>query len=275
LTQPRGPVNADTVDQAPLPQAGRERPVERARQTGRAVADPQQRGAQASADQVGEEVVPGVGRLRCCRCQADEHRLAIDIDAPGGQDRLGRGARVHLEVAGIKEQVVQPHPGQVAGAPGGELLTDRRADPAHRRLRQRGLGTQDLSQGGLDVPVRQTTHPAGDHQRLQGVGPGHPGAEQPRAERLVGAAQLGTLQLDRAHRRLDTRRWLPAVAASCGAVHVAALVAGPAEERVDLGLEGGLHHQPHAQPGNVLQDRREVTTGAEQLIDLGAQPVGG
>ena len=99
--------------------------------------------------------------------------------------------------------------------------------------------------------------------------------EQPRAERLVGAAQLGTLQLDRAHRRLDTRRWLPAVAASCRAVHVAALVAGPAEERVDLGLEGGLHHQPHAQPGNVLQDRREVTTGAEQLIDLGAQPVGG
>jgi hypothetical protein len=64
-----------------------------------------------------------------------------------------------LQVAGVQEQVVQPHPGQVSGPPGGELLTDRRADPADGRLRQRGLGAEDLGQGGLDVAVRQATHP--------------------------------------------------------------------------------------------------------------------
>jgi hypothetical protein len=50
---------------------------------------------------------------------------------------------------------------------------------------------------------------------------------------------------------------------------VATLVALPAQERVDLGLQSGLHHQPHADPGDVLQNRREVTVGAEQLVDLG------
>jgi hypothetical protein len=58
------------MHQAPLPQGARERPVERARQPGRAVTDPQQRGTQATADQVSEEVVPGVGRLRGRRRQA-------------------------------------------------------------------------------------------------------------------------------------------------------------------------------------------------------------
>ena len=57
-----------------------------------------------------------------------------------------------------------------------------------------------------------------------------PGAEQPRAERLVGAAQLGPLQLDRAHRGLDRRRRLLAVAAAGPVAVVAALVAGPAQE---------------------------------------------
>jgi hypothetical protein len=102
---------AGAMDQAPLPQAGRERPVEGACQTGRAVADAQQRGTQASADQVGEEVVPGVGGFRRRRCQADEHRFAVGVDAPGGQDWLGRRAGVRLEVAGVQEQVVQPHAG--------------------------------------------------------------------------------------------------------------------------------------------------------------------
>ena len=179
-------------------------------------------------------------------------------------------APVHLEMAGVQEQIIQPHPRQVSGPPGGELRTDRRADPADGRLRQRGLRTQDLSQGGLDVPVRQATHPPRDHQRLQRIGPGHPGPEQPRTERLVGAAQLGPLQLDRAHRRLDRHRRLVTVAAPRSVGVAATLVPGPAQELRDLGLQGGLEHQPHAEPGDLLKDRREVTVGAEQLMDLGA-----
>ena len=258
------------MDQAPLAQAGRERPVEGADEPGGAVAYPQQRRTQATLLEVGEEVVPGVGGLRRRWRQAHEHRLAVGVDAPGGQDRLGRCAGVHLEVAGVQEQIIQPHPGQIPGPPDGELLTDRRADPADGRLRQRGFGTQDLSEGGLDVPVRQATHPAGDHQRLQRVGPGHPGAEQPRAERLVGTAQLGPLQLDRAHRRLHRHRRLVAVAAARPVGAAAALVPGPAQELLDLGLQGGLEHQPHAESGDVLKEQGEVAVGAEQLVDLGA-----
>jgi hypothetical protein len=127
-----------------------------------------------------------------------------------------------------------------------------------------------LSQGGLDVPVRQATHPAGDHQRLQRVSPGHPGAEQPRTERLVGAAQLGALQLHRPHRRLDRHRRLVAVAAARSVGVAATLVPRPAQQLLDLDLQGGLEHQPHAEPGDVLKDQGKVTIGAEQLVDLGA-----
>jgi hypothetical protein len=86
---------------------------------------------------------------------------------------------------------------------------------------------------------------------------------------------LGTLQLDVAHRGLHRGRWLPAVAATGRAVGVAALVAGSAQERVDLGLQRGLHHQPHADAGDVFQDRGQVTTGGEQLVNFGTQPLGG
>jgi hypothetical protein len=55
----------------------------------------------------------------------------------------------------------------------------------------------------------------------------------------------------------------------------AALVAGPPQELLDLGLQGGLHQQPHGQPGNLLKDRGQVTIGREQLVDLGAGALGG
>jgi hypothetical protein len=54
----------------------------------------------------------------------------------------------------------------------------------------------------------------------------------------------------------------------------ATLVPGPTQELLDFGLQGGLEHQPHAEPGDLLKDRREVTVGAEQLVDLGADALG-
>jgi hypothetical protein len=55
---------------------------------------------------------------------------------------------VHLEVAAIQEQVVEPYRAEIAVPPGLELLTDPLADAADRRLRQRRLRPEDLGQGG-------------------------------------------------------------------------------------------------------------------------------
>jgi len=64
------------------------------------------------------------------------------------------------------------------------------ASEATSRLRQRRFRAEHVGEGGLDVSVGQATHPARDDQRLQRVGAGDAGAEQPAAARLVGAAQL-------------------------------------------------------------------------------------
>jgi hypothetical protein len=93
-----GQGGAGSVDQAPLAQAGGECPVEGAGEPGAPSLIPSSGGPQATLGEVGEEVVPGVGGLRCRGRQTHEHRLAVDIDAPGGQHRLGRRAGVHLEV---------------------------------------------------------------------------------------------------------------------------------------------------------------------------------
>ena len=38
--------------------------------------------------------------------------------------------------------------------------------------------------------------------------------------------------------------------------------------------QGGLDDQSHAQAGDLLQDQAEVLLGGEQLVDLGADPLG-
>jgi hypothetical protein len=60
--------------------------------------------------------------LVTARGQPQQHWAAAGGDAPAAQDRLGRRARVQLEVRGVQEQVVQLDPLKVAGLPGVELL---------------------------------------------------------------------------------------------------------------------------------------------------------
>ena len=105
----------------------------------------------------------------------------------------------------------------------------------------------------------------------------HALAEQAGAERLVGAAQLGALELDRPHGRLDGGGRLPAVAAagSVPCVLVVTLVAAAAEELGHQGLDRSLHDQADAQAGDVLEHGRQVTLRREQLVDLGAEALGG
>lgn len=54
-----------------------------------------------------------------------------------------------------------------------------------------------------------------------------------------------------------------------------ALVAGVAEERVHLGLDGGLDDQAGAEAGDVFHDLDQIPAFGEQRADLGADGLNG
>ena len=56
---------------------------------------------------------------------------------------------------------------------------------------------------------------------------------------------------------------------------LAAGVAVPAQELGDLGLQRGLDEQAHPEAGDVLEDLAKLTLGGEQVVDLGADALGG
>src|SRR5690606_25115516 len=253
-------------------------------EAGRPVGDDQQRRSQPARGEVGEEVVPGVGRFGRGGGQADEDRFAVAGDAPGGQYRLGPAAVVHLEVGGVQEQVVQRHRAQVTAAPGFVLRHDGLADGRASRFGQGGFGAERGGECAFDVTHAQAAHERGDDQGLQGVGAGDAGAEQAGGELLGGAAQFGAGDGDRPGGGFDGGRAVPvAVAgpyrglllAAVGCDGGGALVASPAEERVHLGFDGGLDDQAGAEPGDVFENLDEITIGGEQGVDLGADGLNG
>jgi hypothetical protein len=263
------------VDDAPLAQRLREHLLDRGDQAGRTVGDDQQRAGQAAVFQVGEEVVPGVGRLPGARCQADERGLALGGDAPGGEHRLGRGAGVHAEEAGVQEQVIQRHLIQAAQRPRLVLILDGLADRRDGGLGDRGLVAERVRQGRLDVADRQAPDEGRDDQGLQRIGPGHMTAEQARSERLGRAAQLGPGQPHRPGGRLD--RHVPVAVTRTGTGVFGDRGTGipvPAGELGDLGFQRGLHQQLRAEPGDLLQDLRQRPVSGEQVIDMAVDTVG-
>jgi hypothetical protein len=67
---------------------------------------------------------------------------------------------------------------------------------------------------------------------------------------------------------------LVAIAIPGRAVLVPTLVAGPAQERLHLGLHGGLKQQAHRQTPDLLQDLGQGPLGGgEQLVDLSPDTV--
>jgi hypothetical protein len=58
-------------------------------------------------------------------------------------------------------------------------------------------------------------------------------------------------------------------------VVASALIALPAQEGVDFGLDGRLHHEPDSEPADLLQDGAELLAGAEQRVDLCADALTG
>ena len=263
------------MDKAPLAQRPGVGLLDRGDQPGRAVGDDQQRAGQAAVLEILQEVVPGVGGFPGPGRQADECGLAAGGDAPGGQHRLGRGAGVHAEEAGIQEQVVEHHFVQAAAGPGLVLVLDLLADARHRGLGDRGLVTKRIGQGGLDVPDRQAPDEGGDHGGLKGVRLGDVAAEQAGGVRLGGAAQLRPGQGHRPGGGLDRHFPVAVTAAGPGVLGQR----GPgipvtAEELGDLGLEGGLHQQLRAEPGDILEDLGQRPILGEQIIDVAADTVG-
>jgi len=250
--------------------------LDRGDQARGAVADNEQRAGQAAVLKAGEEVEPGVGGLAGARGQADEGGLALGGDAPGGQHRLGRGAGVHPEEAGVQEQVVEPDAVQAPPGPRVVFVLDLLADRRHGGLGDRGLVAERVRQGGLDVADRQAADERGDYQRFEGVGLGDVCAEQAGGECLAGTAQLRPRQghgpgggLD-AHLPVPVARSGPGVLAGGGP-----LVAVAAQELGDLGFQRRLHQQLRAEPGDLLQDLRQRAILGEQLIDVAADTVGG
>jgi hypothetical protein len=182
---------------------------------------------------------------------------------------------VHLEERAVQVQVVDADPGQVAALPGVELRSQPLADPADGGPADRRLLAEDLGEHGLDVAVGQAPHPAGDHQRLQRIGPADALPEQAVAQGRVGVAQLGALQLHRPKRGLEGAGLLPAVAVALRRVLAAPLVAAAAKLLTDDLFDHALERQPHRQAGHLLDDAQQLAAGCEQLMDLGADGLGG
>ena len=65
-----------------------------------------------------------------------------------------------------------------------------------------------------------------------------------------------------------------AVAVSRASLGIA-LIAASAEELGDLGFQRGLDHQAHAEAGGLLQRLGQRLAASEQLVDLGADALGG
>jgi len=263
------------VDQTALTQCLGVSLLDRGDQAWRPVADDEQRGSQAAVLQIGQEGSPGVGGLAGARREADEGGLAAGGDAPGGQHRLGRGARVHAEEAGVQEQVIEDDLIQAPPRPALVLLLDLAANGRDGGLGDRGLIPERPGEGGLHIPHRQAAHKRGDDQRLQGVRLGHVAAEQAGGERLAGAAQLWPGQGHRPGGRLDRHLPVPVTAPGPGTgAGSTPLIALPAQELSDLGFQRGLHQQLGTQPRNLLQDLRQRAILGEQLIDVVADTVG-
>ena len=155
------------------------------------------------------------------------------------------------------------------------LVLDLAADRRHRGLGDRGLVTECLGQGRLDITHGQAAHERGDHQRLQRVRLRHVRSEQPRRERLGGAAQLRPGQSHRSGGRLDGHLPVPVAGPRPGVrARRGPLVAVAAEELGDLGFQSGLHQQLRAEPGDIFQDLRQLPARGKQLIDMVADAVG-
>jgi hypothetical protein len=253
-----------------LAQAVGEDDLDRADQPCRAVGDHQQRRAQAPVHQLAQEACPGVMALAGARRQPDQHRAALAGDpqaastgsagAPGCMRKWEPSKNRYSSSTSCRSRCFQAsNSSLIAWQMRLTVDFERAASGPSASARAASTSRTD----------RPRTNPDTTSASSASV---HALAEQPGRERLGGTAQLGPLQHHRPsgglHRQLGVAIAIP------DAVTVAAGVTVPAEELADLGFHGGLHDQPHAQSGDLLQDLTKSLLGGEQLVDLGADALG-
>src|SRR4030095_16152165 len=95
------------------------------------------------------------------------------------------------------------------------------------------------------------------------------------ARRGVCVSQLRALQAYAPKRALQCAGLLPAVAVAPRAIDRPPLVAVTCQLLADDLLHHALKGQPYRQPRDLLQDAQQLTVGREQLVDLGADGLGG
>ena len=261
------------MDNAALSEAVVEDLLEGGDQARGTVGDAEQGRLQPPRLEIDEVLVPGVVALGVAGAQSDEDLLAVGADPPAAEKRLRAGGLVVLEEGRVAIEVVEHVVGQVAPGPDLELTDQDLADLADRGLGESRLLAERLAQGRLDVAHREAAHEAGDHQRLQRLGPGHADAQQARRERLAGGAKLRLLHGDRAGRGLDRHRRV-AVAHPLAAA-LAAAIALAAEELGDLRFDGHLEEQGDPDSSYLLEDTAELAPRAEEGVDLVTKALAG
>jgi hypothetical protein len=88
-----------------------------------------------------------------------------------------------------------------------------------------------------------------------------------------GAAHLEAVKGDRAGSGLDRYRLVAVAVAGPSALTTGVALA--AKELGDLSLQRRLEQQPGPQPSDILQHLTQITVGGKQLVDLGADALGG
>ena len=237
-------------------------------QPGGAVGNDQHRRAQAAGDQIAAERLPVLIGLAHPQHHRQQHAFAGVGEPPGDQHALLGPARSHGQEGRVEEQRDEPDLVEIAALERRKAFAQLLAHPGRAGL---GHAAQPgLLAERLDVAHRQAAHERADHQRLQRLGPQQLAAprEQPRDERRGGLADLRDLDLKLALGRLQRPRAKPV--AHAGLDIGPALVAGPAQPRVELLLDRALDDQPRAELGQLRQRSARVLPNADgqQLVDL-------
>jgi len=238
---------------------------------GAPVGDQERRRSQPAGDQVAAEVEPVLVALARAEGKPEQDLPALERDAPGDQDALGRGVvGAQLQVDGVEEQVDEVVLCQAALAPGAVALARGGADSADRRLGD-DRTVEGLLQRRLDVAHREAAQEGADDERLERVRARHALAHDRAAEaERGGVAHARTLELECPGGRLHPH---PLVAVAMRERLAAALVALAAEELGQLLLERLLQDQPGAEAADRL-DRIVLVAGAgDDLLELAAQPL--
>jgi hypothetical protein len=202
----------------------------------------------------------------------NQHALALLGEAPGDQHALLGPVRADREKDGVREQRRDLDAVEAAAPELLKAFPELAADARGGRLGE--LAEPGLLAQRLDVAHRQPAHERADHHRLERPGAQQlrPPGEQLADERLGRLAHLRDLDRELALGGLHPTR--PKAIAQPALVIGPALIARPAQPRVELLLDRALDDQPRPEPGQLRQRLARVLAHphgqqpVDRLLDL-------